>query len=268
MSYFDDTRADWGARPPRSIQTVPIVDRREFFTHWNGGPVGLAGKPHTACLAAVRSDQAFHMDSNGWSDIGYNGLVCPHARLICGRGLYAAGAHCPDHNTVGLGFQFMVGTGETVTPAMFARMRRAYDDACDEAGRTLTPLGHRDRYATQCPGDQVHAWTLAGMPTTTPTPTGGFLMALTDAEQRKLLDAANRVLAYGNATPRLLNDGDGAQLRRDLGHVRDQVLAALDPALLAAQLAPMLAGREVTTTQLEAALRNVLGSVDDAPVAG
>ena len=169
MSYFDDTRADWGARPPTSIKTVPIVDRREFFTHWNGGPVGLSGKPHTACLAAVRADQEFHMASNGWSDIGYNGLVCVHARAIAGRGLYAAGAHCPDHNTIGLGMQFMVGKGETVTPAMFARMRRLYDECCDLAGRRLTQRGHCDAYATACPGPQVLTWTHQGMPSTTTT---------------------------------------------------------------------------------------------------
>ena len=182
---------------------------------------------------------------------------------IAGRGLYAAGAHCPNHNTTGLGFQFMVGKGETVTAPMLARMRRLYDDACDEAGRTLTPLTHRDRYPTECAGDQVATWTHAGMPTTTEGDDDMDAATLT-----LLTTAAKRILADGNRSPRLLNDGDGAQLRRDIGHARDQIMAALDPATLAAQLAPMLAGREVTTTQLEVAVRTVLGSVDEQPAQG
>lgn len=166
MSIFDDTRTDWGARPPTSIKSVPITNRTEFFTHWNGGPVGLFGKGHDACLRAVRADQEFHMAGRGWSDIGYNGLICVHARAIAGRGLYAAGAHCPNHNTSGLGMQFMVGKGETATPAMFARMRRLYDDTCDQAGRRLTQHGHSDAYPTECPGAQILTWTHQGMPTT------------------------------------------------------------------------------------------------------
>jgi hypothetical protein len=167
VSIFDDTRTDWGARPPTSIKTVPITNRTEFFTHWNGGPVGLFGKGHDACLRAVRADQEFHMASRGWSDIGYNGLVCVHARAIAGRGLYAAGTHCPNHNTSGLGMQFMVGKGETATPAMFARMRRLYDDCCDQAGRRLTQRGPSDASPTECPGAQILTWTHQGMPTTT-----------------------------------------------------------------------------------------------------
>lgn len=56
---------------------------------------------------------------------------------------------------------------------------------------------------------------------------GGFLSDMSDANQQKLVDAANRVLALPPATPRLLSDGDGGQLRKDIGYARDQVLAAI-----------------------------------------
>jgi len=67
---------------------------------------------------------------------------------------------------------------------------------------------------------------------------------------------------------------DGAQLRKDIGYARDQMLAATDPAKLAATLGPALAAAlpqtpdgaaTVSDAQLEAALRKVLGSVDGAP---
>jgi GH25 family lysozyme M1 (1,4-beta-N-acetylmuramidase) len=60
-----------------------------------------------------------------------------------------------------------------------------------------------------------------------PIPSGGFLSDMSDANQQKLVDAANRVLAYGAASPRLLNDRDGNTIRNDVGYARDQILAAI-----------------------------------------
>lgn len=171
MALFDDTRADWGARAPQAtIYTVPISSRTEKFAHWNGGPLRLFGKPHSACLAQVKAIQAEHMHDDpdhGWSDIGYNGLICPHARAIEGRGRDAVGAHCPNHNRTGVALQFMLGKGETATPAMFARAARFFADCETAARHTLKPMGHRDGFPTECPGDQIEAWVKAGMPTTT-----------------------------------------------------------------------------------------------------
>lgn len=173
MALFDDSRADWGARKPQGpIYTVPISSRTEKFGHWNGGPLRLFGKPHSACLAQVKAIQAEHMHDDpdhGWSDIGYNGLICPHARAIEGRGRDAVGAHCPNHNRTGIALQFMLGKGETATPAMLARAARFFADCETAARHSLRPMGHRDGFATECPGDQVEAWVKAGMPRATST---------------------------------------------------------------------------------------------------
>lgn len=166
---FDDTRSAWKAVKPESTRPVPITARTEFFIHWNGGPLGLFGKPHTACLAAVRGIQAEHMHddpSHGWSDIGYNALVCPHARLIEGRGRDVAGAHCPDHNTSGIGVQFMLGEGEHPTEAMKERVRSFYDECVTAAGHSLKRMGHRDGSATACPGAELYTWVRNGLPVT------------------------------------------------------------------------------------------------------
>lgn len=165
---FDDTRADWGAlRPSGPVYSVPASTRAEFFNHYDGGhPLGLAKGPHSACLVQVKADQQFHMHGNGWSDIGYNGLVCQHGRAIEGRGIDTVGAHCPDHNRSGYGWQFMVGGSESPTPAAYARMRRAYDDCVKRSG-PLAKKGHRDGYATACPGDIIIKWVRAGMPART-----------------------------------------------------------------------------------------------------
>ena len=166
MSIWDDTRADWGATSTSGMAFVPAARRDEFFNHYDGAnPLGLADQPHSACLAKVKADQRFHMGpSRGWSDIGYNGLICQHGRAIEGRGLDYAGAHCPDHNTRGYGIQFQVGGNEAPTQAAKDRMRRLYDDLCKRSGRQLSMKGHRDGLATLCPGDIVYSWVKAGMP--------------------------------------------------------------------------------------------------------
>lgn len=171
---FDDTRSTWNAAPPLRPADLIIVApsrRSEFMSHWDGGALGLFGRPHSECLAAVKRIQSQHQSSNGWNDIGYNALICVHARAIEGRGLNAIGAHCTSHNTSAFGWQFMVGKGESVSQAMFDRMAQAYSDCASLAGHQLLKLGHRDGFATQCPGDQVYAWVKAGMPASVaPTP--------------------------------------------------------------------------------------------------
>lgn len=166
MATWDDTRADWNARrPTRANTTVPHKARTRRVWHWAGPPTGLGGKGHTVCLAMVRSWQAYHQ-SKGWKDIGYNGLVCVHARAIEGRGLAYSGSHSPGWNTSGWGIQFMVGTGEKVTPAMFARAVTLGQALEGLAGHDLGDACHKDdpKAATTCPGPQITAWVRDGGP--------------------------------------------------------------------------------------------------------
>ncbi|WP_433228303.1 N-acetylmuramoyl-L-alanine amidase [Actinomadura formosensis] len=147
------SRAEWGARRPRSRSTVTWGRRTEFIVHYSEGPT----------TQSVRSIQDFHMGTRGWSDIGYNFLVDVHGRIYAGRGWLVVGAHAPGHNTSGIGV-CMIGQDGDATPAATRSIRALYDEACRRAGRNLAKLGHRDVYATSCPGDQLYAWVRAGMP--------------------------------------------------------------------------------------------------------
>lgn len=175
MGLFDDTRADWNAGPRNGTPVyVPPAKRTEFYNHYDGGEIlGLLdadhdgdvdATDHARCLARVRDVQRFHIDGRGWVDIGYNGLVCPHGRAIEGRGIDYSGAHCSGHNTSAYGIQFMVGGAEVPTPAAYARMRTLYNACTQRSEHYLDKRGHRDGYATECPGDGIYAWVKAGMP--------------------------------------------------------------------------------------------------------
>ncbi|WP_223167675.1 peptidoglycan-binding protein [Nonomuraea sp. SYSU D8015] len=64
-------RRDWQARAPRGSYTQ-LDSTRGVKVHYTGGRVapGIVDD-HEECVALVRSIQGYHMDANGWIDIGY-----------------------------------------------------------------------------------------------------------------------------------------------------------------------------------------------------
>jgi peptidoglycan recognition protein len=51
----------------------------------------------------VKGFQDYHMDTNGWSDIGYNFLVGGDGNIYEGRGWIRVGAHTPGYNINSMG---------------------------------------------------------------------------------------------------------------------------------------------------------------------
>jgi hypothetical protein len=156
----------WGSTP----YAVADSARTEFFVHYEGGsPTSDTG------AVAMRSIHAAHRVS-GWSGIGYNFVVMLDGTCWEGRGWGLVGAHCPHHNTSGVGVQIHLGGAQQPTQAALITARALYDEACRRAGRKLWIMGHQDGYATECPGDILERWVRAGLPvpsapTPTPTPT-------------------------------------------------------------------------------------------------
>lgn len=153
------TREEWGARPARSVEHVAWSKRERLDVHYSAGP----------STQTPRIIQDFHMDTRGWSDVGYNFLVDKSGRIYEGRGWTVLGAHIAGHNTAGIGVCF-IGRDGDVTEAAKRAIRWLYNEACRRAGRALRRDGHRDLAATSCPGDTLHAWVHAGMPVDDPEP--------------------------------------------------------------------------------------------------
>lgn len=140
------SRKGWGARAPRSRQTVPWSEREEVTLHYSYGPTDQT----------VRSIQNGHMDGNGWSDIGYNKLVDEDGTAYEGRGWTVVGAHAAPRNVEGIGICYIGRDG--MTDAAKRTIIALYDEACELAGRTLARKGHRDVNNTSCPGDGNYDW--------------------------------------------------------------------------------------------------------------
>lgn len=140
------SRSSWGARAPRSRSTTSWASRQEVTLHYSAGPV----------TQTPRQIQNFHMDGNGWADVGYNFLVDRNGVAYEGRGWTVVGAHAAPRNTAGIGICF-IGR-DNMTHEAKRTVVELYDEANRRAGRTLARKGHRDINSTSCPGTDNHTW--------------------------------------------------------------------------------------------------------------
>ncbi|MFE7947422.1 peptidoglycan recognition family protein [Streptomyces sp. NPDC057426] len=168
-------RSEWGARDYRlpSGGTLYSGDqRRGVKIHYLGTP--YTDRAHDRCAAYVRQLQTQHMDGNGWSDIGYSFVVCTHGYVYEGRGLRRRNSangnttlNDQDYAVCGL----VGSSGLTVPPPAQVNGLRDAVDHCRAEGPAGDWLGgHRDGYATTCPGDALYTWAHAGGPRSTTIP--------------------------------------------------------------------------------------------------
>lgn len=153
------SRATWGSKPWNGTPaTVSLTKRNEFFAHYDGG-----ARITRTGYAIMRAIEAEHL-GNGWSGVGYNFVVDQAGNIYEGRGWALQGAHCPGHNVSGIGVQIAIGGDQEPTAKALAACRALFEEACKKSGRTLAKKGHRDGFATACPGTALYAWVKAGMP--------------------------------------------------------------------------------------------------------
>ncbi|MET9506928.1 peptidoglycan recognition family protein [Streptomyces flavidovirens] len=169
------TRAQWGARAYRTPNGATPYSRarRGVKLHYLG--TAYTDRAHDKCDDYVRQLQAQHMDGNGWSDIGYSFLVCTHGDVYEGRGLRRRNSANGSTALNEQDYAVCLLVGSTgLTQPTDAQLNGARDaiDYCREEGPAGTWLGgHRDGYATTCPGDAVYAWAAKGAPRPAATPT-------------------------------------------------------------------------------------------------
>ncbi len=164
------TRADWGARPPKSAYTILGPLRAAVIHH--GGPVGGPRWTFAKAAQTCRDWQAFHQNSNGWNDIGYHSLVDARGRLYTGRPADMLGAHVALQNTGRVGINFMQdGRSHGLTFLQKRTLRKlfrheherlglpALKDLAKHPGDEWGVFGHRQvpGQATECPGDKIAA---------------------------------------------------------------------------------------------------------------
>jgi hypothetical protein len=160
-------RAAWcpaGNCPPNPNPTPTTVTH--LIVHHSAGTNAA-----TDWAAIVRAIWDFHVNVNGWADIGYNWLIDPNGVLYEGRGDNRLGAHFCGTNSGTMG-ACVLGDFTTLFPqeaALSTLIELLSWKICDigadplgtafhaSSGLTLNRIsGHRDGCATQCPGNTFY----------------------------------------------------------------------------------------------------------------
>lgn len=149
-------REDWGAREPDCYGSKH--DPYRMTIHHTASPDDDGGDP----AKRMRQMQNYHMDSNGWCDIGYHFVVSQSGKIYQGRPTEKrTGAHVGGHNTGNIGIS-LIGNFEqqTVNAGQFD----ATIDIAHWVHDTYNiPLdrqhvkGHNEwsGQSTSCPGDNL-----------------------------------------------------------------------------------------------------------------
>ena len=148
--------------------------------HYEGTPVSTKLlTDHDACISEWKAIRKSHLANvkEGYSDIAYNYGACPHGYLLEGRGIgKRTGANGnQDLNKAHYAIVGLVGSEDLTKPtdAMLGAIRDGIE-LLRQHGAGGEIKGHRDGYATACPGTELYAWVQKGAPrpggTTPPKP--------------------------------------------------------------------------------------------------
>lgn len=159
------SRIAWGARPARSGPGALTVSRvKGIAVHWPAMSKPLRG--FDAVSAALRSWQAFHMDTRGWSDIAYQVAVDQDGNRYELRGLRTqSGANGDNEANEDYGALLLIlAPGEQPTDAMVTEVRNVVRDfrAIFPNGTAIKGHGQVRPEPTACPGPAAQAAINAG----------------------------------------------------------------------------------------------------------
>ncbi|MFI1015522.1 peptidoglycan recognition family protein [Streptomyces sp. NPDC020965] len=163
-------RSGWGA--PATSAAAYMASARGVKVHYLGSP--YASRGHQLCDDYVRKIRAEHLanPTENYSDIAYNMLVCEHGTVYEGRGAHKrtgangnAALNRQDYAVCAL----LGSSGLTEpTDAMLNGIRDAIEYLRREGDAGNWIGGHRDGYATACPGNPLYAWVQRGAPRPSP----------------------------------------------------------------------------------------------------
>jgi hypothetical protein len=124
---------------------------------------------HNACIAEWKAIRKSHLANKqeNYSDIAYNYGACPHGYLLEGRGIGKRTGANGDQplNQAHYAIVGLVGSEGLTEPtdAMLGAIRDGIE-LLRQHGAGDEIKGHRDGYATACPGGPLYAWVQKGAP--------------------------------------------------------------------------------------------------------
>lgn len=134
-------------------------------------PDWMAGASADAKRDEIRR---WHVEGNGWSDIGYHYLIDRNGTIVEGRPIERDGAHVKGHNKGTIGICLLGGHGSSENDAFADNFTEAQDlalrgliDLMQKAYGKVPVTGHNEYAAKACPGFRVSRWLAKKTPTRT-----------------------------------------------------------------------------------------------------
>ena len=108
----------------------------------------------------------WHVEGNGWKDIGYHYVITRDGTVVKGRPVDQVGAHVKNHNTGTIGVSLVGGKGGSAddtfsqhfTDAQNAALRNLIDALRRDFPAIKKISGHNEYAAKACPCFRVAAW--------------------------------------------------------------------------------------------------------------
>lgn len=155
-------RHEWGAKWGRGHSKPG--PRPWVVIHHSQNPDVPCGRPHQDEAALVATVEDNHSrpaaeGGRGWDGIGYNFVVFQSGHVFEGRGWDRTGAHAKGRNSTSVGIcLFIDGEQHTPTKAAIHAIRELIQQgvATGRIAPDYEIVGHRDVWATDCPGDAVY----------------------------------------------------------------------------------------------------------------
>ena len=126
-------------------------------------PNWMADRPTRKKVAEVRR---WHVDENGWSDIGYHLIIDRDGTVAVGRPIERPGAHVRGHNTNSIAIMLFGGHGSSAadsfeqhyTPEQDKALREEIARLKEEHPAITKISGHNEYDNKACPGFNVTRW--------------------------------------------------------------------------------------------------------------
>lgn len=157
----DQWRAHY-AHTERMAKQWPVAVK-EVFLHFSDSP-GKGIRRFSAQTATMREIQEYHMDSHGWSDIGYHFVVfqrqgvIPIARVFAGRPINFVPAAQDNHNTNTIAICVVMQPGERFKPSTQRRIKSLLRKLKRDIGHGFVVRPHSAVVDTDCPGTEIRTW--------------------------------------------------------------------------------------------------------------
>ena len=151
------SRTQWGARKPKGSYSSHTPKKITIHHTWRPTASQYSGSN------SIKNIQNYHMDSNGWADIGYHFLIGTYpnsgdTKIYQGRPENVIGAHTGGANTNNVGVN-IVGdyTTEKLHSKSYSTLIQLLAWLCSHYNISTNNIyGHCDFGSTACPGTNVY----------------------------------------------------------------------------------------------------------------